>query len=132
MKIVILLACCLLLSGCPVHPLPHRAALVSLGKSGQPCFKVKKESVTDNNQSRIMAIVVRKIAKDDTLSEVWSSEEIDFPIKIVVPGQCIAVDYKFEPYQKYSVTIYTIVPPNKVETKRFWRARFELQDLKPE
>ncbi|WP_156324270.1 putative T6SS immunity periplasmic lipoprotein [Winslowiella iniecta] len=130
MKIVILLACCFLLAGCPVHPLPHRAALVSLGQNGQPCFKVKKESVTGNNQSRIMAIVVRKIAEDDTLSEVWRSDDLDFPIKIVVPGQCIPVDYKFQPYQKYSVTIYTIVPPNQVETKRFWRARFELQNLK--
>ncbi|MFS2223039.1 hypothetical protein JWF83_11190 [Pantoea sp. B65] len=66
------------------------------------------------------------------MHEVWSSNDLHYPIKVVVPGQCIPVEYHFEPYQKYSVTIYTIVPPDKVETKRFWGAEFQLQDLQPE
>ncbi|KOC87222.1 putative T6SS immunity periplasmic lipoprotein [Winslowiella iniecta] len=130
MKNLPLILCCFLLTGCPIHPLPIRAAIVSLKEDGQPCFKVTRESVTVNNQSRILSIVVNKESEDGYMREIWSSDDLDFPIKIVVPGQCIPVDYRFEPYQKYSVTIYTIVPPNQVETKRFWRARFELQNLK--
>jgi len=131
MKKKSLILCCTMLAGCFFHPGPIRIAAVSLKEDGQPCFKVEKESVTANNQSRILNIAVSKRVADGSMHRIWSSNDLHFPIKVVVPGECILVDYKFEPYQEYGVTIYTIVPPDKVETKRFWGAYFQLQDLKP-
>ncbi|WP_413650340.1 putative T6SS immunity periplasmic lipoprotein [Pantoea sp. B65] len=130
-KAIITLTCCLL-TGCFIHPMPFRTAVTSLKTDGQPCFKIKTESVTANNQSRILSIVVNKEFADGHMHEIWSERQHEFPIKMVIPGQCIPVGYHFRPYQKYSVTIYTMVPPDKVETKRFWRSEFQLQDLQPE
>ncbi|WNN45131.1 putative T6SS immunity periplasmic lipoprotein [Winslowiella toletana] len=121
-----------MLNGCFIHPLPFRTATVSLKADGQPCFKVKKESVTAKNQSRILSIVINKRFEDGYMREIWSHREHPFPIKVVVPGECIPVDYHFVPNVKYNVTIYTIIPPDRVETKRSWDVKFLLQDLKPE
>ena len=130
-KKVTLALSCFILAGCFLHPMPFRSTMATLKTDGQPCFKVKKESVTANNQSRIMSIVINKRFEDGYMREIWSQREHSFPIKVVVPGECIPVDYHFVPNVEYSVTIYTIIPPDKIETKRSWDANFQLQDLKP-